>query len=292
MSYPESVNLPFNSEIIRDGFIPIRPGGALPPEKGLWLPLQANSMVVANDGEAFSLITGGRPDWLESSRPPVCIGTWHGSPLWTQFISRDVEIPGGFSAEPFNATEDRLDDRLLTLGGMAHQILHWQRNSRFCSRCGADLEVIEQTWGKACRSCRSEHFPHIHPCVIVLVKRDEEFLLARKGTWPVGRYGLIAGFLDFGESLEECVHREVREETGISVRNLRYVGSQNWPFPSQLMAGFVAEYAGGEVAADRDELEDARWFCAETLPPSLPPRRSIARWIIDRYALGNGLFTE
>jgi NAD+ diphosphatase len=121
----------------------------------------------------------------------------------------------------------------------------------------------------------------------VLVRRGEEFLLARKPEWPAGRYSLVAGFVDFGESLEECVHREVGEEVGVTVTNVRYVGSQNWPFPSQLMAGFVADYAGGVVRADHMEIEDARWFCREDLPESLPMRRSIARWIIDRYALGN-----
>jgi NAD+ diphosphatase len=118
------------------------------------------------------------------------------------------------------------------------------------------------------------------------VKRGNEFLLTRKSVWPAGRYSLVAGFLDFGESLEECVQREVKEETGIEVRNIRYVGSQNWPFPSQLMAGFIAEYAGGEIAVDHEELEDARWFCVNAMPASLPAERSIARWIIDSYVLG------
>jgi NAD+ diphosphatase len=122
----------------------------------------------------------------------------------------------------------------------------------------------------------------------VLVRRNDEFLLVRKAVWPEGRYGLVAGFVDFGESLEECVVREVREETGLEVTNIRYVGSQNWPFPSQLMAGFVADYAGGEVCVGEDELEDARWFCIGNLPATLPGKRSIARWIIDRYALGLG----
>jgi NAD+ diphosphatase len=95
----------------------------------------------------------------------------------------------------------------------------------------------------------------------------------------------VAGFLDFGESLEECAVREVREETGIEVKNVRYVGSQSWPFPSQLMAGFVAEYAAGEIKADENEIAEARWFTRESLPDSFPPHRSIARWIIERYLL-------
>jgi NAD+ diphosphatase len=107
----------------------------------------------------------------------------------------------------------------------------------------------------------------------------------RKAEWAAGRYSLVAGFLDLGESLEECAAREVREETGIRVKNIRYVGSQHWPFPSQLMAGFVADYAGGDLQVDGIELEDARWFSRREMPDALPGRRSIARWIIERFAL-------
>ena len=201
-------------------------------------------------------------------------------------IGKEVTLQPPFTAEPFNAVADRLDDRLLTLGGLAQQILQWERQSAHCSFCGGVLERIDGTWGKRCSACRHEHYPHIHPCIIVLVKRGEEFLLIRKPEWPAGRYSLIAGFVDFGESLEECLHREAGEEAGIRVTNIRYVGSQSWPFPSQLMTGFVADYAGGEVRADQTEIEDARWFSAVNMPESLPTRRSIARWIIDKYALG------
>jgi NAD+ diphosphatase len=141
---------------------------------------------------------------------------------------------------------------------------------------------MASAWGKRCTGCAAEHFPHIHPCAIVLVRKGNELLLTRKAEWPAGRYSLVAGFLDFGESLEECAIREVREETGIMIENVRYVGSQNWPFPAQLMAGFVADCAGGEITVDTNELEDARWFHLDALP-LLPPKRSIARWIIDNF---------
>jgi NAD+ diphosphatase len=108
-------------------------------------------------------------------------------------------------------------------------------------------------------------------------------LLTRKAEWAPGRYALIAGFVDNGESLEGCVAREIKEEAGVDVKDIRYVGSQNWPFPSQMMIGFVATYAGGDVVIDREELEDARWFPCDALPP-LPSRHSISRFIIDHYA--------
>jgi NAD+ diphosphatase len=284
MMYPEAINLPFNGVIIKEGFRPLRPGAEAPPEPGYWVILRGSALVLEQEGDEFRLLEGERPAWLEQGTREICFGAWHGEPLRAMMIHREVGLPAGLIAEPLNARRRR-DYRILTLGGLAYQILQWNRQSGVCSICGGGLEPIPATWGKRCIGCGHEHFPHIHPCVIVLVRKNGEFLLARKGAWPKGFYSLLAGFLDFGESLEECVHREVLEETGIHVRNVRYVGSQNWPFPSQLMTGFVADYAGGEITPDREELEDARWFSAASLPESLPGRLSIARWIIDTFAL-------
>ena len=283
MRYPEAVNLPFNGAIIKEGFRPLRPGEAVPAGPALWVVVRGNELVLVEEKGEFSFFEGERPDWLAGEG--ICFGTWYGKPLFAVSLSRKKDLPAGLVAEPFNAMEERLDDRLLTLGGLAHQVLSWDRHSALCSRYGGSLERILRSWGKRCIGCGHEHFPHIHPCVIVLVRKNGEFLLGRKSAWPAGRYSLVAGFLNFGESLEECVHREVLEETGIRIHNLRYVGSQNWPFPSQLMAGFVADYSGGEIVVDREELEDARWFCREAMPESLPGKRSIARWIIDKFAL-------
>lgn len=237
------------------------------------------------EGEGCRLHHGELPDWLEGGREPLCIGLWQGQPLRVVSVSSKLAIPAPWQAEAFNSLEERLDDRLLTLGGMGKQILHWQRQSRFCSGCGGDLVLMSGSWGRSCTACGYEHFPSIHPCSIVLVRRGGEFLLARKKEWLAGRYSLVAGFLDFGESLEECAAREVFEETGIKVKNLQYVGSQCWPFPSQLMAGFLADYDSGEIRVDENELEDVRWFTPTEPPEGLPPHRSIARWIIERYML-------
>ena len=286
MRYPTTVNLPFNFDAIKDGFTPLRPGDPVPSGEGSWLLLQGGSLVVVADPNGYKLPAGELPAWAALHGESLCIGLWLGEPLRVAALTRETVPPAPFAAEPFNASGDTLDDAILTLGGMGKQILHWAGQSGRCSRCGGALEQLPASWGTSCPACRSEHFPHIHPCIIVLVRHGDEFLLARKAEWAPGRYGLVAGFLDFGESLEECVRREVREETGLEVANIRYVGSQNWPFPSQLMAGFVADYAGGELRVDGEELEDARWFCRQLLPDSLPGRRSIARWIIDKFALG------
>ncbi len=282
MPYPEKINLPFNFALIKDDFEMRHQSPYDPQEPGFWAIIQGNGVVLIREENGFVLPEGDLPEWLISKQPPICIGMWQGKPLRALGVSSKLVLQPPFSVEPFNAFEERMDNRTLTIAGLAKQILHWERQSRHCSSCGAQTTPIPDSWGKKCSACNTEHFPHIHPCAIVLVRRGNEVLLVRKPEWQPGRYGLVAGFLDFGESLEECAFREVREETGIDIESIRYVTSQNWPFPAQLMAGFVADYAGGEIAVDLTELEDARWFPVDALP-SLPPNRSIARYIIDNY---------
>ena len=285
MGYPDTVNLPFNGAVIKDDFKLISPGENDVAVEGFWAIMRGNALVVRQEGDTFTLPYGDLPKWVPAESQILCIGHWLEKPLRVLRIGRETGMPEQFIAEPFNAVEERLDDRLLTIGGLANQILHWERMSSVCSLCASSMQRISGTWGKRCTECGHDHYPHIHPCIIVLVRRGNEFLLIRKPEWAKGRYSLVAGFLEFGESLEECVYREVKEETGVDVKSLHYVGSQNWPFPSQLMAGYIAEYAGGEIVVDTTEIEDARWFCREELPEAFPPKRSIARWIIDRYAL-------
>jgi NAD+ diphosphatase len=278
MAFPDAVHLPFNGEIIRSRFVQKKPGEQEETAAGYWVFLQGDALVLA-DGDLYR---GDLPACFTGQGTPLLFGEWDSVPVRLMTVAVDSPLP-----EPFHAIPSAdLSEDLMTLYGLARQILYWERMSRHCSKCGAALKRIRLTWGKRCVGCGHEHFPHIHPCIIVLIRRGDQFLLARKPEWVPGRYSLVAGFLDFGESLEECVDREVFEETGLKVSNIRYVGSQNWPFPSQMMAGFVADYASGEITVDVDELEDARWFSRDNMPQSLPPARSIARWIIDRFALG------
>jgi NAD+ diphosphatase len=283
MPYPDTVNLPFNRACLQGDFQPLPPDTPDNGEPGFFLLIQGGELLVLTE-DTPSLPRGEVPAWTEPGST-VIIGLWQGQPLRAARVARSAVLPATFTTAPFNAYSERLDDRLLTLGGIARTLLSWDSESSHCPRCGGITERHRGNWGKQCLSCRMERFPPTHPCAIVLVLRGSEFLLGRKAIWPEGRYSLIAGFLDTGESLEECAVREVREETGIEITNLRYVGSQSWPFPSQIMAGFVADYAGGEVTVGDEELEDVRWFSTDSPPPSLPSRRSIARWIIDHHAL-------
>jgi NAD+ diphosphatase len=279
--YPSPLHLPFNGEALRGRFR-LAPPDRAPQGEPVWALLRGGELLVTSEGR---LPQGALPEGLAAAGPGLPIGAWEGRPCRAFALPKQIETPPGWAAESLLAAEPRLPIELLSLGGTAGQILHWEENSRFCARCGAGTERLPGEWGKRCRGCGAAHFPHIHPCAIVLVRRPGEVLLARKPGWPPGRYGLVAGFVDFGECLEEAAAREVREETGVEVRDICYVGSQCWPFPSQLMAGFVAEYAGGEVRVEEKELEDARWFSVDALP-NLPPKRSIARYIIDTYGWG------
>lgn len=286
MKYLDTSQLPFNFSSLDGQFQWLRPGDTQPEKEKIWIFLKGGDLIVATHGDLPCFWRGDIPPGIVLQESPVCFGLWNGLPVMAARVSQSSALLCGLRTEPFNAIEDTLDDRMLTLGGLARQVLAWRKESRLCSICGAETEAVTGSWGRRCTGCKREKYPPVHPCVIVLVRRGKEFLLTRKAEWTPGRYSLVAGFVDQGESLEECAAREVLEETGISIRDLWYVGSQHWPFPSQLMAGFIAEYAGGEIVVERDELEDARWFSPDDLPPGFPGRRSIARWIIDRFALG------
>jgi NAD+ diphosphatase len=166
----------------------------------------------------------------------------------------------------------------LALLSTAAELLHFAQAHRFCGRCAAPLVDSTADRARRCPACGVDYYPRIAPAVIVLVHDGPRLLLTHVGNRPF--WALVAGFLEPGETLEQCVAREVREETGIEVDDLRYFGSQPWPFPSQVMVGYCARYAGGAIVVDRRELDEAAWFGVDALPP-LPPPLSIARRMID-----------
>lgn len=166
------------------------------------------------------------------------------------------------------------------LGATALQILEWDRNHAFCSRCGSATEPHPRgERAKVCPACTYAQYPRIQPCVIVAITRDDHILLARAQHYTIPMYSLLAGFVEVGETLEEAVHREVAEESGVAVRDLRYFASQSWPFPSNLMLAFRAEWAGGEIVIQEEELLDAQFFHYRDLP-LLPPAGSISHQVI------------
>jgi len=280
-SYASPQHLPFNRTCLDDQ-LQFESADRDPGGDGVWLPLRGLDLLLPDRHDGFALPTELAAP-LAAAGEPLYIGRWQGVPCRVLALAKETALPVGWTEHHLMAQEPQLPIDLLSLAALARQLLQWEANSRHCSRCGSEQQRLPGEWGVKCLGCGALHFPHIHPCVIVIVRRPGELLLTRKAEWPPGRYGLVAGFVDLGECLEETVVREVLEETGVQVKNVRYVGSQGWPFPSQLMAGFVADYAGGEVRVEEKELEDARWFSLDNLP-QLPPKRSIARYLLDHFS--------
>lgn len=163
--------------------------------------------------------------------------------------------------------------------GKAYQILYWDKHSLFCPACGTATQQHTAIM-KKCPNCGYELYPPISPAIIVLVQREEEILLVHAHNFKGTFYGLVAGFLEAGETLEQCVKREVLEETGLQIKNIHYFASQPWPYPSGLMVGFTAEYQSGEIKLQKDELSAGAFYSKENLP-EIPQRLSIARQLID-----------
>jgi NAD+ diphosphatase len=197
-------------------------------------------------------------------------------------LAEGETIPTGMILEGLRQLYGRLDEDLFWVAARAVQIVDWDRTHLFCGRCGARLRTKTTERAKECPICGQLHFPRLAPAIIVLVERGRELLLARSRHFLPGMYSVLAGFVEPGESLEEAVVREVREEVGVTVKDIKYFGSQTWPFPHSLMIGFTATYAGGEIALDDSEIEDAGWFTTDNLP-AIPGKISIARKLIDWF---------
>lgn len=174
------------------------------------------------------------------------------------------------------------DDAMFAMASRAIQILRWAQTHRFCSACGGPTQDHDQDFASVCNACGQTQYPRIAPCIIVLVTRGDQALLARGANFGRPMYSTLAGFMEPGESAEDAVFREVWEETGIEIANPRYHSSQSWPFPHSLMLGFHADYAGGEIAVDEREIVHADWFTRDRLP-MIPPPPSISRRLIDAW---------
>ncbi len=199
---------------------------------------------------------------------------------------RIAEAPGDSRHEVCDLRESygKLPLELYLEAGKCEEILHWDENTRFCGACGGRM-LPSTDISKRCPACGREAWPQLAIAVIVLISKGEECLLVKARNFRRDFYGLVAGFVETGETLEQAVHREVMEETGLVIRDLRYFGSQPWPYPSGLMVGFTAEYESGEIRLQESELADGGWFGRDRMP-NIPERLSIARRLIDNWLEG------
>lgn len=200
-------------------------------------------------------------------------------------LPREEDLPPGFEPVGLRELWALGGDCLFQTAGTAFQMMDWKRNSRFCPRCGASMSLADDDRAYACPECAYMFYPILNPAIIVAVTKGDELLLARSPHFPKGRYSVLAGFVEPGESLEETVEREVFEEVAVTVKDITYFGSQPWPFPHSLMLGFTARWDAGELAPDGKEIEDAGWFTPDTMP-EIPPSMSISRKLIDNWLAG------
>jgi NAD+ diphosphatase len=250
------------------------------------------------DPRARALQLGDRGIWIDDGRlllaphdgSEVFLGLADETPLFATDVSAAEPAAGHPTGLREAATE--LPAHEAALAAYAASLLSWHRRHGFCANCGAPTEVVDAGHERRCPSCEAHHFPRSDPVVIVRVTgRLDRILLGRSPRWPAGRYSLLAGFVEPGETLEAAVRREIREESGIEVSEVGYVASQPWPFPSSLMLGFQALAAGGEPRPDGRELEDVRWFERSEVEDAaagrggilLSPPYSIARRLIDGW---------
>lgn len=190
-------------------------------------------------------------------------------------------LPTGYEAHPLRVAFSILGDDLGHVGRAAH-LLRWRRTDRFCGQCGSANALSPDGRSSHCPSCDQLRFPQLAPAMIVLIHDGDRVLLGRGAHYPPGMYSTLAGFVEVGESLEECVQREVLEEAGVQVTDITYQGSQHWPFPHSLMVGFHARWVSGEARCADDELEDVAWFSVGEMP-RIPPRESIAHHLITSW---------
>lgn len=266
-------------------FVPGHRGPAFVAEEVVCCLFQGGRIFVVRDA-------GGAPQLprLDARASGLSLKTAHylgrldGSHCYGLHVPQGAKLPDGLDLLGLRALILEGNELASTLAGLAYQLLEWERAHRYCGACGAPTMPHKADRAVECADCKLVFYPRISPVMMALVYRingnNREILLTRKPGYAPGRYTVVAGFVEAGETLEQCLAREVREEVGVEIRNPRYFASQPWPFPNSLVMAFSAEWAGGEVVPDGTELEDARWFSVDALP-ELPEPVHVSRQLID-----------
>jgi NAD+ diphosphatase len=234
-----------------------------------------------------ALTPEGRLVWEAPSNPELFLGFDSESARFSAIEDVTADARSAFPLMALLSADDA------PLFAAALSLARWHSRHRFCANCGDSTETVRGGWSRRCPSCAAEHFPRVDPVVIMLAEHDGKLLLGRQPHYPPGRYSALAGFVEVGENLEAAVARELYEEAGIRVRDIRYVASQPWPFPSSLMIGCHAAAENAELTIDTSELDDARWFTREEVAAALlelpdapfqaPPKAAIARTLLERW---------
>jgi len=264
-------------------FVPDFKPPSMIPKDALWFLFQKQKLLTKRDDGRYLIPRSRDIEDLDPRPEPMhFLGLLEGRPCYAGELSPFTDPPITFALKRIRSLFERLEPPLIGLAGLAGQLILWDRNHRFCGRCGQSTRNKRDERAKVCPECGLVNHPRLSPAVIVAVVRDDRLLLAHSQRFPGEFYSVLAGFVEPGETLEACVKREIREEVNIQVKNIRYFGSQPWPFPDSLMIGFTAEYAGGEIRENPSEITDASWFSVDNLP-QIPSKISIARQLIDWF---------
>ena len=273
---------PARSDLVR--FVPALHPPDEAPRAALWFPFRGDQLLVRSDADRAALLEYADLASLGADFERAhYLGRLDDLDCYTVELEPEVEPPAEAAFEGLRALYGRLPDALYSIAGRAVQILLWDQTHRFCGRCGQPTVNAPGERAKLCPQCGLLNFPRLSPAVIMLVRRGDEFLLARNRAFAERFFSVLAGFVEPGESLEEAVAREVREEVDLQVGDIRYFGSQPWPFPHSLMIGFTARYVSGEIHPQADEIVEAAWFNRHGELPRLPGKLSIARRLIDAF---------
>jgi NAD+ diphosphatase len=265
--------------------------GIIPPEKenktSFQFLFQQSNLLVKKLEKAYTIPTGEDLSHLEYKiEDKLYIGRLDGHSCYTARYPEGEALPEGLEFLGLRQLHEQIDNSMLQAAFRAVQIVRWDETHRFCGACGEATIKKDDEHGKVCTKCGQIFYPRLSPAVIVAITKGDKLLLARNKNFVPGRYSVLAGFVEAGETLEECVKREIKEEVNIEVKNIKYFGSQSWPFPNSFMVGFTAEYESGEIQLDENELAEANWFSAEEMP-DIPAKLSISRrlidWFIEKY---------
>ncbi len=246
---------------------------------------------IFNKGKLLTKITNDTltiPDTSDLSESNITLdrfqylGTLDSHPCYAAELADNPLDADNFKFKELRTLFGSMEEDLIWIAGRANQLVDWSRTYRYCGGCGHLTEDKTDERAKICPQCGLVNYPRLSPAIIVAVLKNNQILLGRNKRFKLPFYSVLAGFVEPGETLEECVQREIREEVGITVKNIRYFGSQPWPFPNSLMIAFVADYTSGEITIDGSEIVGAAWFLKDKLP-KIPPTISIARQLIDWF---------
>lgn len=215
------------------------------------------------------------------------IGQLRGKYCFTAELSKIEIVENIYKFYDFRSIIPYMNDEEFLLCSKAIQVINWDKDHKFCGRCGSLMETSASERARTCPKCGLINYPRISPAIIVAITNGDKLLLAHNKNFKSGVYSLIAGFVEVGETFEQCVKREIMEEVGIKVKNIKYIQSQPWPFPNSLMIAFMAEYVEGEINPDGVEIEDAGWYTTNNMPIIPPAKGSVARKLIDRFINSN-----